>query len=291
MSILKDFDLAIAHSENTPTGYVTNRSIYHNYMSNTAWEAHLSAMSTQHRNEYSGGSGGELVEKNGHPPKMAAFASSSRMVYLLSNENPGFSFEKPLSTVIGGVANLDGYLKNANQYVFVEAKCREPYNHKSPQTIKQNYQPLYAFLQRNLPDMFSCIMGELPNSNHMRVSFFCCGKEVVYFDIKQMLCHLLGIANRMLLDEVYETPIQFLYLLYNPSQLALPQESREEILRIYHDTCQTTKNYDFQKIFACIVDFLLKEKSYTITQEKVERLKQNFHFALCDQFNYRYYFK
>lgn len=291
MSLLKDFDLAIADSENIPRGYVTGKGNYDSYMSNSVWDAYLRDMSCIHRAQFEDGSGGELKEKNGRPPKMASFASSSRMVYQCSKNIFGFVFEKQLSTVIGGTANLDGYWEGNGRLFFVEAKCREPYSHKSSETIKQNYKSLYTYLQSKLPDMFSCTMEDIPETRDMRVTFSCYGKEVACFDMKQMLCHLLGIANRMLLDNTCNTPIQFLYLLYNPTNLALPKKSREEITRIYKDTCATAKNYDFRRVFGCVVDFLTAQNTYSATEAEIEQLKNNFCFALCDQNNYQDFFK
>ena len=290
MSILKEFDIAIAEAEDAPRGYVTENGTYDSYIRNDIWQAYLSGMSAEHRNQYSDGSGGELKEKNGRPPKMASFASSSRMTYLLSKDIPGFVFEKQISTVVGGIANLDGYWEDGDRYIFVEAKCREPYSHKSPQRIKQNYRPLYMYLQDKLPDMFSCTIEEIPETKDMCVAFFCYGKEVVYFDIKQMLCHLLGVANKVLLENKKDTLIQFLYLLYNPAELDLPDKSRKEILNIYKATCEAAKTYDFKNIFASIVDFLMERKKYQATKEDAERIKSNFHFTLCDQNDYNRFF-
>ena len=179
MSKLKDFDLAIAAVENTPRGYLTENGNYDSYMSNEAWDAYLSSMDPKHRMQFDDGSGGELKEKNGRPPKMASFASSSRMAYKCSKCIPNFVFEKQLSTVIGGTANLDGYWEGNGKYIFVEAKCREPYSHKSPETFRQNYKELYKFLQAQLPNMFSVIMEDIPGTRDMRVAFYCRGKEVI----------------------------------------------------------------------------------------------------------------
>lgn len=290
MNLLKNFDIAIAILEDIPKGYRIGGRSFDSYMSNDAWRTYLAGMSPEHRSQYSDGSGSELEPKNNRPPKMAAFASSSRMTYLLSKDIPGFVFEKQLPTVIGGIANLDGYREADGQYVFVEAKCREPYSHKSHQTIKQNYKPLYTCLQDKMPAVFSCEMEDAPDSRDMRVVFYCRGKEVVYFDIKQMLCHLLGVANKMLSEGICDTPIQFLYLLYNPIKLDLPQGSREEILRVYQDTCAAAENYDFIQFFGHVVDFLIQKKDYSVTEGDVAKLKNSFRFALCDQDSYGGFF-
>lgn len=291
MSKLKDFDLAIAAAENTPRGYLTENGNYDSYMSNEAWGAYLSAMDPKHRMQFDDGSGGELKEKNGRPPKMASFASSSRMAYKCSKGIRNFAFEKQLSTVIGGTANLDGYWEGNGKHIFVEAKCREPYSHKSPEIIRQNYKDLYIFLQDQLPDMFSVTMEDIPGTRDMRVAFTCRGKEVIHFDMKQMLCHLLGVANRMMLDRVIDKHILFLYLLYNPAELDLPPKSQEEIMDIYQDTCAAIEGYDFVPIFGCVIDFLRKQKNYGIEDHEVDLLKSSFRFALCDQNTYESYFK
>ena len=65
MSILKEFDLAIADIENIPRGFVTNKGNYDSYMSNAAWDAYLKDMSDEHHAQFDDGSGGELKEKGG----------------------------------------------------------------------------------------------------------------------------------------------------------------------------------------------------------------------------------
>ena len=282
MNLLKDFDQAIVKTPGETNGYCIGDRTFDSYLSNEVWTAFLSQMSVEHRRQYGDGSGGELEEKNGRPPKMASFASSSRMIYRLSNHIPGFIFEKQLSTVIGGIANLDGYLEQAHDLIFIEAKCREPYSHTAVQTIKQNYRPLYAYLREKMPRVFSCVMENVPDSRDMRVAFFCKGDSVAYFDIKQMICHMLGVANEMLTTKS-DKAVLFLYLLYNPKELPLPPESKQEIMRIYADTCKAACNYRFEEMFGHIVDFLIQEKSIIVEPEKVDKIKSSFRFVLCNQ--------
>ena len=284
------FDSAITAAEGTPKGYWVGGTEYGSYMSNAAWEVYLSEMRDVHRCQYVAGSGGELEEKNGRPPKMASFASSSRMIHNLSKDIPGFVFEKQLPTVIGGKANLDGFLEAGRSCIFVEAKCREPYSHTAIQTIKKNYKSVYACLREKMPRVFSCVMEEIPDNRDMKVVFFCRGEAVAYFDIKQMICHLLSVANEMLSREE-EKDVLFLYLLYNPAGLKLPQESREEILGIFEDTCRMALGYRFNEMYGHIVDFLVKETCMSISAEKIEGLKRAFRFVLCDQHTYKTYLK
>ena len=105
MSILKEFDAALVKAatkdETVWSGYITSTGkTYPTYMSNVSWAIFTANLSPEHATQYRAGSGGELDEKNGRPPKMASFASSSRMAYQLSKDIPNFVFEKQLSTVI-----------------------------------------------------------------------------------------------------------------------------------------------------------------------------------------------
>ena len=288
MNILKEFDLAMANAEGTTNGYRLGERIFDSYLSNQNWEKHLAGMSQEHRRQYGAGSGGELEEQNGRPPKMAAFASSSRMIYNLSKDILEFTFEKQLTTVIGGVANLDGYVERESECIFVEAKCREPYSHATIQKIKQNYKPIYAYLREKMPRVFSCVMEDIPDSEYMRVAFFCRGDTVVHFDIKQMICHLLAVANEMLCRNSEQT-VLFLYLLYNPTGLAVAEEGKSEILRIYEDTCKSAREYRFAEMYGHILDFLVQRKGMQVDAQRLSQLKASFSFALCDQNEYLRY--
>ena len=91
-------------------------------------------------------------------------------------------------------------------------------------------------------------MEDVPNTRDMRVAFFCKGDSVAYSDVKQMICHLLGVANEMLNSKL-EKPVLFLYLLYSPAELQLSPENKCEIPRIYKDTCHAANNYCFEEMF------------------------------------------
>ena len=290
MSILTDFDTAIAEVEKLPKGYCVEGRLYESYLSNDMWKEYLADMSEEHYKQYSKGSGGELEEKNGRPPKMASFASSSRLIYRLSKNIPGFVFEKQLSTVVGGTANLDGYLEGEQKLVFVEAKCREPYSHTAIQVIKQNYRPIYTYLREKMPRVFNCVMEDVAENRNMQVVFFCKGELVVYFDIKQMICHMLGVANEVLKNKA-DKSILFLYLLYNPNELQMSLRSKEEIAHIYADTCAVANGYHMEEMFGHIVDFLIQRDGTEVDKQWLSRLKESFQFILCDQNDYITYVK
>ena len=125
-------------------------------------------------------------------------------------------------------------------------------------------------------------MENIPDSRDMHVAFFCKGDSVAYFDIKQMICHMLGVANEMLTTKS-DKAVLFLYLLYNPAELPHPPESKQEIMRIYTNTCKAACNYRFEEIFGHIVDFLIREKHISEEPEKVDKIKSSFRFVLCNQ--------
>ena len=290
MSLLKEFDLAIAKAERTPNGYRIGDRIFDSYLSNDAWDRHLAEMLPKHRRQFGDGSGGELEPKNGRPPKMASFASSSRMAYNLSKHIPGFVFEKKLTTTVGGIANLDGYIELPDKHIYIEAKCREPYSHSSEQLIKQNYRGIYEYLCEKMPDNFSCIMEDIPDEGktqkrNMRVEFFCKGKSVAYFDIKQMICHLLAVATARLKNPDYKEAL-FLYLLFEPTTLKIANGVKENILQIYADTCQSAEAFDFNKMFSFVVDYLVEHTKLKTSPENIMFIKTAFCFKLCSQTTY-----
>lgn len=285
--------------ENPEPGYFGRTD----YLSEDAWEALIKGMADEHKQQYGGGSGGELEPKGTKPPKMAAYASSSRMMYTLSTQEhdiSGIRFEEKLPTTVGGIANMDGYREKNGEFIFVEAKCREPYDHHAEQTVKQVYKGVYRWLRDKMPRVFSCVMEECDN-NDMRVVFFCKGEVVAHFDIKQMICHLLGVATKFLqpLDKkgtLWQDfdKIHFLYLLFDPTQLPLSGDKKTAVMEIYHDTCKSAKHYHFEEMFAQTVDYLVSlrnENNKPVPDEAyLNKLKAAFKFTLCSQHDYHTYF-
>jgi hypothetical protein len=225
---------------------------------------------------------------------MAAFASSSRFIYALSareNDIPGFKFEEQLPTTVGGVANMDGYQELGGRFTFVEAKCREPYSHSVKQAIKRNYKDVYAYLREKMPRVFSCVMEDIPDApdgkepqNKMNVVFFCHNKVVAYFDIKQMICHLAGIATAVLKNDYTDVPLAFEYLVYNPENLSLPEKEGKKILDIYQKTLKEATSIDFKKLFGIILNFLAQTTKYSAPNDNI-RIVDNFTFEVCEQKN------
>lgn len=301
MSIKDNFTKALIEEQTASRALLCGYNGNNEYLQkHTSWKELLDGMKEEHKNQYGKGSGGELKEEKGNPPKMAAFASSSRFIYTLSartNDIPGFKFEEQLPTTVGGVANMDGYQELGGKFTFVEAKCREPYSHSVEQAIKRNYKDIYAYLREKMPRVFSCVMEDIPDAldgkepqNKMNVVFFCHNKVVAYFDIKQMISHLLGVAtkflesNGALLGTVDK--IQFLYLLYNPSNLNMEVKDKSEVISVYEDTCWCATHYHFEEMFGHIVDYLAPKVCPGIPAEDLAPLKDSFSFKLCDQTSY-----
>lgn len=293
MNILKNFDLAIKQSqtgsENTP-GYFIGNKEYTSYCSKSDWEVFLSEMKTfhyKHYMQYSDGDGSELWEEKGRPPKMASYASSSRMLYMLTKQYKSFVFEKKLPTIIGGTANLDGYWECLKEQIFVEAKCREPYSHNSRNIVSYKYLDLYTHLKSVLPDFFDFTNDPYPNDGTKTiVTFKIKGQTIRYFDMKQMLCHLLGIVAALFSSTVPNKPVLFLYLVYNPTALNLPAPSREKILQTYQTLCNEISGIDFKALFQCIVDYLVSTNFNSVDPDLVSRIKEDFRFYHCDQNTY-----
>ena len=196
---------------------------YPDYYENAEFAKFLEKMETNYPNHYrkfwgdpdaaenKGGKGGELVPKKGRwgmvPPKMASVASSSRFCYLALRDGtdaliPGRSltkddveFEKECRIFeAGGTApQLDAYVKDEVCDRYIEAKCHEIFD-KHRIELKNKYWDIFKEEKSLRPVLSKAVKYresfELPKevfgltSNHMR------------FDVKQLVCHLLGIAKQ-----------------------------------------------------------------------------------------------
>ena len=290
MSIIMDFTEAMTlyeQSKGIPGGYqIEKKEPYWHYMSNEAWSAMRRGMSAEVEEQYGAGSGGELEEDNKHhtPPKMAAYHSSSRMIYLLSKDLDNFEFEKKISTIVGGIANLDGYRRDQHKTIFVEAKCREPYGHPVPEKVNNKYLPVYRYLHEMMPDVFG-YNAEPFDMHYSIVTFFCHSEAVKGFDIKQMICHLLAVAGSLLKVKELPERILFLYLIFDPNVLPLKVEGRKQVLEMYRRTLADATNLDMESMFRHLVDYLTT-KDNPLPDTHAKALKKRFYFKLCSQRNY-----
>lgn len=294
----KLLDLAIMANETADnsalkSGYTVpgKAEPYPNYIENNCWNEFKKEMEKSNPvafRMYGAGGGKELDErkigKHICPPKMASFGSSSRMIFnlLKKKEKDGFLFEQKLPTTVGGKANLDGFMMTDDKCIFVEAKCREPYTAKDS-LVSIKYQPLYEFISESSETDVVCRIPDSDNEKNMEVIFMAGNTEIQCFDIKQMICHLLGVATAFLKGEFEPKKIDFIYLLFNPNLIEI-KDGKEEIHRIYEQTCNECNSVDFKALFEVIVDYLQTVKGLGKDKNK-SAIVNNFTFRLCDQSN------
>lgn len=297
MSITEKLDLAIKLKEKgssdgayevTHNGKFLSKAAY---MTNEEWKAFADAMqkyTPSAYKEYSEGDGGELDEKNGRPPKMASYGSSSRLIYTLSREKSGFHFEKKLHTTVGGTANLDGFYEDGNRYIFVEAKCHEPYTAKN-NSVSARYSELYEYITERMMGNLQIEMEKSKCGRYMNVKYLSDGEEICHFDVKQMICHLLGIATGVLSGELENKQTDFIYLLYDPTELDVSPDAKTEIDRIYERTCYECNLIDFQELYRVILTYLRdkKLKCSKISGSGIDLTVCKFTFTLASQDFYK----
>ena len=118
----------------------------------------------------------------------------------------------------------------------------------------------------------------------MDIEYFSCGEKLEHFDMKQMICHLLGIATGILKKEFEQKQIDFIYLLYDPTELELAADTKELVDSIYERTCYECNLVDFATLFHVILTFL-KEERYgdVLSNEEMEKIIYSFTFTLASQ--------
>lgn len=240
-NIIKKNLLSSGVSENTFLYSITQKdgktSEYPLYYNKTAFNNFVQEMHTlypQHHIKYNGnanakqnkgGAGGELIEKPGRygltPPKMASVASSSRFCYLaLRNgtdalvENKFISgndveFEKECRIFSTGTApQLDAFIADSECNIYIEAKCHEIFDsHKV--VLKNKYLEYFekdAILCKALKDAKKGIEEFV-----LPLSLFGIETSSSRFDIKQLICHLLGIK-----EQNQEQRVKLIYMFFEP---------------------------------------------------------------------------
>ena len=287
MKITEKLDLAIKLTETGTTdgSYAIGNIKRATYMSNEEWNSFLNTMDSVARAEYEAGGGSELKEKNGCPPKMASYGSSSRMIYNLSHKNKSFVFEKQFPTTIGGKANLDGFLETPDKYIFVEAKCHESYSTKK-NSVSLSYRKLYDYINKHVKD-FKIDMLPGTCGRYMNVTYFAGNAKIERFDIKQMICHLLGIATAILNGTLENKKLSFIYLHYDPTKLAIDSDVKSIIDSIYERTVLECNRINWSDLFRIVLEFLAYNKfSGVKTCEEIDEAVRNFSFILVSQNTY-----
>lgn len=263
---------------------------YYMYYTLEEWNKYLDKMSPKDKKAYGEGGGKELEEKeddNGvwQPPKMAAYASSSRFVYdLLKGTDVIFEQKLPTS-VPRSVSNMDAFYLDRN--IFIEAKCQEFYSSPSPK-YKKAYKKFYDLLASKTG--FSYIPAE--EKNDAPISFLLNGMTVEQFDIKQIISHTLGIANAckngVEIDGAIkrldlEKGISLIYLLYNPRELQsyLSDDEWDDINSKYEKEVSFVQNNIsfFKALFEISLEYVGCETA------RIKDLVESYQFIVTDQFN------
>lgn len=219
-------------------GYLINGRKYQNYYSAFVFDDFVNQMNKNHHDHYesySEGQGNELIPKKGkyglQPPKMASVASSSRFCYLAlrkgvtalgGSDNVEFEHECRITGVEGVSPQMDAYIKNEN--IFVEVKCHEIFDsHKV--VLKNKY---YGLLDKSSAFELSEAKAVNDESFEIPLSFFGISKKSTRFDIKQLICHLLGIAS-----ESNGKPATLVYLFFKPK--ASTESQQKEIEEVFDE--------------------------------------------------------
>ncbi len=292
LSLNQVLDYAIMQNETAKnpelkSGYKIGNRIYYNYLEKDYFNAFVMKMQKKYEiayKMYRAGSGKEL-EENKYPPKMASFGSSSRMIFNIMKDTKGFLFEKQLPTTVGGTANLDGFMETDSKYIFVEAKCREPYSTKN-NVYDRKYEELYKYISNSNKTNISCDIEDIEgNSKETKVTFKVNDKSIHNFDMKQMISHLLGVATGFLNGKFEIKDIEFIYLLFDPTVIEIKDEkAKTQIYEIYKNTCDECNATDFKALFEIIVDYLKAYKKWN-KDFKTSDLTDRFSFKLCSQKN------
>ena len=110
-------------------------------------------------------------------------------------------------------------------------------------------------------------------------------KPIHNFDMKQMICHLLGVATGFLNVKFELKDIEFIYLLFDPTVIKIKDEkAKAKIHEIYKNTCDECSSTDFKDLFGVITDYLKSYKKWT-KNINTSDLTDRFTFRLCSQEN------
>ena len=118
------------------------------------------------------------------------------------------------------------------------------------------------------------------------------GSQDESFDIKQMICHLLGIATAILNGTLENKKLSFIYLHYDPTKLAIDSNAKSIIDSIYERTGSECNQINWSDLFRIILEFLAYNKfSGVKTYEEIDEAVRNFSFNLVSQNTYSAYLK
>ena len=217
-------------------GYGIGNRNYPNYYCPSAFAIFVNQMmkdSFIHYEKYNAGKGSELKQYGDMPPKMASVASSSRFCYLALSKGTmalggsgevDFEHSCPIKKIKGGTPpQMDAYVRNEN--IFIEVKCHEIFDSHKIILSDQYFDHLYGvgndFGFENIPKG-NAKTFEIPLSSFG-------ANESSMLDIKQLICHLLGIKYHKEQDE----QATLVYLFFKPKTQS--ESQRIEIEQLFND--------------------------------------------------------
>ncbi len=191
----------------------------------------------------------ELHGKNGKI-KMCSAASSSRLCFLYFANKEDITFEYSLKTGTRGIAQLDAAYKDK---IFYECKCHEIFD-------KHDYlRPSY----KKLLEKYFNISISIHNKNFCELflkDFMIQDSDQksiynLHFDMKQLLCHLFGLANN--------TGGTLQYIFFTPSKKII--ENNEACQNFYKEL-----NEEIEMIWSSkVIVKMIQENNITLPKPKM----------------------
>lgn len=225
-------------------GYSIANKNYPNYYCAGAFSNFVHQMLSEypfHYQKYAFGKGSELKQNGITPPKMGSVASSSRFCYLALRNGANalggsgeveFEYACPIDKIKGGTPpQIDAYIKNEN--IFVEVKCHEIFDKHNVKLSAQYYDLLFG---EDCDFSFSYKPLNKTNEITLPKNEFGLTDNQNMFDIKQLICHLLGIKFH---KENYQ-PATLVYLFFKPK--AATEKEQNEINKLFVELENEIKN-------------------------------------------------
>ena len=208
--------------------------------------------------------------------KKDGYVSAKEMIRRLSGSAEHFQYDYPL-TYPHGEVKTDGFMEQEDRYVVTLSTLIEPYT-ETCYTPNSAHRELYRFINDNTYGLIACADTDTD------VTFSCYGDEVKRFDLVKMTDYMLGIAYALLTGRFEWKNIDFMYLVYNPTDLEAERNVKEDALAVYERLCEECNNLDLSTLFTVILVYLRDIKGIgEMADEKIEMLGYNFTVYLCDQ--------
>ena len=268
-------------------GYVIDGKCYDNYYCNEEFQAFKKEM--EHKDEYSRyyssystGGGSELKEKKNAPPKMASVASSSRFCYLalrdgavtdfIGGNKVQFEYECKISDITARTyPQLDAFIEDSN--TFIEVKCHEIFDYHEIKMSKKYEKYLSQDFGIALDGMIEGEEIKIPLSE-----FGIYGKSS-RFDIKQLLCHLIGISSEK--EKLGRDNVKLIYLFFKPK--TSDEAINQQIEKIFGDLADEIKKIfesehirDFAKKYNICLDAIAEHSEIMESVMKSDMIKLYF---------------